>query len=271
MQYDFLSAKGNSKKESDISTIQSGAKHLFIALSIFIIYCILIHFLFSNNLVYLFKNWRYDRLFYPEIDFRMAFENSWSGKKMAILLLGQFIDNTLKYIIGTMLIVGAIRLCGVPIFRGIYRPFLAKNLTDFYYRFYFFYSRLFFDLVYFPIFYRLRWIKNATFRPLLALFTAIFVGGLLFHFVKNYGLVFKTNYLEALNWQWQFYPYFLLVASSCCLSSYLQLKSIALPIPQPLRIFFYFFLIFIGQLINAVRVMDLPPGTEWLFLSRLLH
>ena len=136
------------------------------------------------------------------------------------------------------------RLGGMYLLRGVCRPYLAKTFNEYYRRWLFYYSEAINHLFFNP-FYRVfhRWPLPRSFRFFLALFSAVFLGGALFH-VMMIGDQFlfygpESTFDLILGW----IPYFMIISLACCVSaSGVASKMRLFRWPQPLRIGILFFI-----------------------------
>lgn len=265
-----LEEKAARTPESKIASAHSGFLLLLQGTVVALVNALMIYGFTGANLFPWLPLGMLPTLARPELrDLALLYQNHASGPWLGLGLLVIFFEAMLKIYAGAAATVGAIRLCGFHIFRDIYRPHEAKRFNEFYFRFYYYYSRYILEFFYYPILYRLRFIGSAGLRISASLFLAIVLGGLAFHFLKTFGLVARADWLTACKNQLGYLPYFSFIGLLCALSSYFQYKHIEFKLPQFVRVLLYFGALFIGHQLFAQRVAALPFSASWEFLERL--
>lgn len=131
--------------------------------------------------------------------------------------------------------VALLRLMGFYLPRGVYRPHLAMSFNDYFRRILFYYSEVLTHIFFYPIFLRLNGMRRRkTARISIALFLAVFAGGLVYHTVLVWQEFLFFGSMGALGNILSWVPYFLLMATACCFSN---LKRAVFPewLPWPIR------------------------------------
>ena len=78
--------------------------------------------------------------------------------------------------------IGLLRLAGFNVFRNTYKPLLAESIVDFWNRFQYYFKELLTEFFFFPTY--LRYFKsNPNLRMFVAVFMAVFVGNMYYHFL----------------------------------------------------------------------------------------
>ena len=81
-------------------------------------------------------------------------------------------------------IVACCRMAGFAALRNTYRPFEARNVADFWNRYYYYFKELLVEFFYYPAF--LRYFKrHPRLRRSFAVFASVFFGNIYFHFVRD--------------------------------------------------------------------------------------
>ena len=78
--------------------------------------------------------------------------------------------------------IGLLRLAGFNVFRNTYKPLLAESIVDFWNRFQYYFKELLTEFFFFPTY--LRYFRtNPNLRMFAAVFMAVFVGNMYYHFL----------------------------------------------------------------------------------------
>lgn len=81
--------------------------------------------------------------------------------------------------------VAVARMCGLSVFRSVYRPLEAKSFNDFLNRVYYHYIRILLGFFYYPFWQKLRWVNHRKLRIMLTHTMAIFFGGMCTFVVRS--------------------------------------------------------------------------------------
>ncbi len=122
--------------------------------------------------------------------------------------------------------LGIARLAGFKFTETTNKPWLATSFGDFCWRFMYYYSFILLNYFYYPLLGVFsRWGFSQRIRKYLALFTAVYVGGLYFHLMNDfyhllYNSFFKVSWFYIKN----FSPLFLVWAFCICIGEKFKLK-----------------------------------------------
>ncbi len=108
-------------------------------------------------------------------------EHFLGAPKLWVAMLLGYILFIIKHTIDVGLVVGLARICGVPLFRPVYKPYAARSFYDFLSRTSYYYVLFIVDIFISPIsaFFMKRGIKRSTANSL-AIFLGLFLGGMAF-------------------------------------------------------------------------------------------
>ena len=111
-------------------------------------------------------------------DVPLSFGASWSS------ILCSFFERLFDLTVFGHTIVACCRMAGFAALRNTYRPFEARNVADFWNRYYYYFKELLVDFFYYPTF--LRYFKHhPRLRRTFAVFATVFFGNIYFHFVRD--------------------------------------------------------------------------------------
>lgn len=139
-----------------------------------------------------------------------------------LTLIFHFIGKTLILAINGHIIIGICRMAGFNAAKNMDKPFLAKSISDFWNRYYFYFKELLAELFFYPAYFK--FFKN---RPKLRLFFATFmsacVGNLIYHFLIMPQFPIQYGVLESLNMMQTYFFYCIVLTFGIYLS---QLRAI---------------------------------------------
>ncbi|HSY40942.1 MAG TPA: hypothetical protein VLA79_15495 [Polyangia bacterium] len=111
-------------------------------------------------------------------DAPLGFLASWTS------ILGSFFERLFDLTVFGHTIVACCRMAGFAALRNTYRPFEARNVADFWNRYYYYFKELLVEFFYYPTF--LRYFKgHPRLRRTFAVFATVFLGNIYFHFVRD--------------------------------------------------------------------------------------
>lgn len=139
-----------------------------------------------------------------------------------LIVMGGFLLHLFHVISVTGVYVGTARLCGIKLFRYIYKPFYSRTLYECLTRYNYFYVNLISKLLLNPLSMSLRFIRDFKIRLSVATFISIFFIGLYYHFFRWHFVVAKDG-LEYLERFVGYYIYFFMIAFSAGASVYASL------------------------------------------------
>ncbi|MBE0602901.1 MAG: hypothetical protein IH611_04625 [Deltaproteobacteria bacterium] len=106
-----------------------------------------------------------------------------------LTLLSEFVRATLRMAIQGHVIIGALRLAGIRVFRNTYKPLLSTTIVEFWNRYYYYFKELLVEFFFYPVFMatggRPRQVRIA-----LAVMAAASFGNLYYHLVRDHAVYF---------------------------------------------------------------------------------
>ncbi len=94
-------------------------------------------------------------------------------------------------------IIACCRMAGFAALRNTYRPLEARTIAEFWNRYYYYFKELLVDVFYYPAFVRY-FKKWPLLRRNFAVFSAVFLGNLYYHFFRSVSLIQTEGFLSAL-------------------------------------------------------------------------
>jgi hypothetical protein len=111
-------------------------------------------------------------------------------------ILCSFFERLFELTVFGHTIVACCRMAGFAALRNTYRPFEARNVADFWNRYYYYFKELLVEFFYYPTF--LRYFKrHPRSRRIFAVFATVFFGNIYFHFVRDDHWIQKLGFLAA--------------------------------------------------------------------------
>jgi hypothetical protein len=111
-------------------------------------------------------------------------------------ILGSFFERLFDLTVFGHTIVACCRMAGFAALRNTYRPFEARNVADFWNRYYYYFKELLVEFFYYPTF--LRYFKrHPRLRRSFAIFATVFFGNIYFHFVRDDHWIQQIGFLAA--------------------------------------------------------------------------
>jgi hypothetical protein len=131
-------------------------------------------------------------------------------------------------------VIAICRMAGFNAFRNTYRPFESTSIAEFYNRIYWYFKELLATFFFYPTY--LRYFKS---YPRLRLFAATFaaagLGNFIYHFLRDYGYVYRFGLFEALRLYSSYAIYSLILGAAIALSQLRILSRKGRPEPGGLR------------------------------------
>ena len=179
---DYLSQCEAHTAEAYARSVLAGVKLLILSL----LWLAVLHMM--NGMVYgdphswflsLFPEWSFK---VPRLEKILAGVAPASQPTAWVSLYLDLVRITLKVAHKGHLWIGLLRLAGFNVFRNTYRPLLAESIVDFWNRFQYYFKELLTEFFFFPTY--LRYFRsNPHLRMFVAVFMAVFVGNMYFHFL----------------------------------------------------------------------------------------
>jgi hypothetical protein len=94
-------------------------------------------------------------------------------------------------------IIACCRFAGFNALRNTYRPLSATTISEFFNRFYYYFKELLVDFFFYPTFFRY-FKKHPRLRLTAATFAAVAFGNMFFHFTRDYWMIPKVGFINAI-------------------------------------------------------------------------
>jgi hypothetical protein len=108
-----------------------------------------------------------------------------------------FLERLLQLTVFGHVIIACCRMTGFAALRNTYRPFEARNVADFWNRYYYYFKELLVEFFYYPTFLRF-FKRRPRLRRVFAVFATAGFGNIYYHFMREPGWIQKLGFLSAL-------------------------------------------------------------------------